>query len=330
MSKPEIFHHLIVIDEQPIRRRILEQLTEAEEVLDGLNREWTIFRENDKRAFVQWIDTTFATMHAELQRLAWQIYEKRALLDAIMREAMRLGIGMAEAYRRIQKGEAGEDEPSFDEVDDEKAAYELFSEEMKELGLDINELDEEERLRMFEAFKKEHGFTESEEQDHDSAQEPIDSQPVPEPTERETRLKELYRILAKRLHPDLNGGKALSEEDRELWFRAQAAYRDKDIARLEDLVATTGGREQGDTPRDTLSLSDLLKQIQVVLSTVQDMRRRLRHAHRDRAWGFSRPGGKQRKRRIREAMQRELEREIAQTREALQALEEFFESHIAA
>ena len=53
----------------------------------------------------------------------------------------------------------------------------------------------------------------------------------------DSRLKQLHRILARRLHPDTRpGGNATAPE---LWHEADAAYTAKDVKRLEVLVAMT-------------------------------------------------------------------------------------------
>lgn len=48
--------------------------------------------------------------------------------------------------------------------------------------------------------------------------------------EETTKLKEIFRVLCKRLHPDLNPNQ--TEEERELFIRVKAAY---DLQRLSDL-----------------------------------------------------------------------------------------------
>ena len=50
-----------------------------------------------------------------------------------------------------------------------------------------------------------------------------------------SRIKELYRALARKLHPDTNSD--IDQKQRELWFDVQAAYETKDIERLEVLSA---------------------------------------------------------------------------------------------
>jgi len=47
-------------------------------------------------------------------------------------------------------------------------------------------------------------------------------------------LKRIYRILIKRLHPDWNTD--LSEEKKELFVRAQAAYKSKDVQELRNIL----------------------------------------------------------------------------------------------
>lgn len=50
------------------------------------------------------------------------------------------------------------------------------------------------------------------------------------------RIRQLYRHIAKKLHPDLNPMTEQHEELKELWLRSQTAYRCNDLAELEELA----------------------------------------------------------------------------------------------
>ena len=55
----------------------------------------------------------------------------------------------------------------------------------------------------------------------------------------EARIKQLYRDLARKLHPDQNT--SISSKDKELWYEVQAAYDSRNLAQLETLSALAEG-----------------------------------------------------------------------------------------
>ncbi len=63
-------------------------------------------------------------------------------------------------------------------------------------------------------------------------------------------LVKMYRVLAKRLHPDAAG----SQDEIDAWHRAQRAYLDKDASRLRALLAVLDVEEPDSTVMDTWSL----------------------------------------------------------------------------
>jgi hypothetical protein len=57
----------------------------------------------------------------------------------------------------------------------------------------------------------------------------------PEPDRASSRIKELYRLLVRKLHPDLNPHQPA--RDRELWHTVQQAYNHRDVETLEAVAA---------------------------------------------------------------------------------------------
>jgi len=64
--------------------------------------------------------------------------------------------------------------------------------------------------------------------------------------EESAELRRLYRLLARRLHPDVNPG--LTQEDRALWLRVSEAYRTGDLETLRAIALITH-----DTPAESFS-----------------------------------------------------------------------------
>ena len=112
-------------------------------------------------------------------------------------------------------------------------------------------------------------------------------------------MKELYRLLVRRLHPDLraDGNVAASA----LWHEVQEAYAASDIAHLEILLALSDIDSERFSDQTSVSqMRAVLAELTRALFALDDS---LRQARDEDAWGFARTGvlpG------LRERVQREL------------------------
>lgn len=73
--------------------------------------------------------------------------------------------------------------------------------------------------------------------------------------EEEKQLKEIYRILVKRLHPDINPDQ--SEKERELYIGMQAAYQQCNIQAMNDILIYLNGLSEKPASLST----DLVQQV---------------------------------------------------------------------
>jgi hypothetical protein len=97
------------------------------------------------------------------------------------------------------------------------------------------------------------------------------------------RVKELYRVLVRRLHPDT--GKSRNDPNvQRLWHDLQNAYAAQDVERLEVLLAMTDLHESGSAIRSTLfHLRKVAKEME---NTVRELKARFREARTSPAWAF--------------------------------------------
>ena len=86
--------------------------------------------------------------------------------------------------------------------------------------------------------------------------------------EEARELKALYVILVKRLHPDINPN--LSERDEELYIKAVAAYKSRDLVTLRQIMLLVDSFRTDDLPEDTL-----LDQIDKVQKTIDAIKERI-------------------------------------------------------
>ena len=97
------------------------------------------------------------------------------------------------------------------------------------------------------------------------------------------RLKELYRAVVRRLHPDSQ--REMTAQKTEWWHQAQAAYGAGDAEQLEVILTLCEIGEAGTTAHTSASL---LQRITVqVKSSLREIQRQLRAMRREPAWNFS-------------------------------------------
>lgn len=308
-SRAPAFYAPIVIDQAPVREGALKRLRLAQSELDRLNRELSQFNERDKPAFSSWMSSAFAELYRRLEELTRKIYERQLQIEELL---------------------SGARHNSYDAQDDEDAAFDLFMDELKDQGFDPDSFDGDELDALFTQFKARNGFghegpTDDDdgafrEHDHYEDRE-LPSQPK---TQKSERLKELYRKLVKLLHPDLAEGE-VTEERRTLWLRLQAAYNEGNLAKLESIFALLE-KQVADEDQIYSSISEILELVEQTWQSIAQLRKRLKNAQRDRAWGFSRPGAKKRKSRVQQLIRRELEREIDRAQAALDELDWFLKT----
>jgi hypothetical protein len=97
-----------------------------------------------------------------------------------------------------------------------------------------------------------------------------------------SRLKELYRDLARRLHPDVNV--ELDEKRKNLWHQVQEAYENRDVERLETLSLMSGVLDKEARPGQSLGA---LKEFYLNLCQgLKRLKAQISECRKDPAWKF--------------------------------------------
>lgn len=81
---------------------------------------------------------------------------------------------------------------------------------------------------------------------------------LPEDTVK--KIKDVYRLIVKRLHPDLN--KYLTEADKELFIKAQAAYDLCDLQTLNEILLSLGTDISLQVPTGDVSLKSYVEKLE--------------------------------------------------------------------
>ena len=104
------------------------------------------------------------------------------------------------------------------------------------------------------------------------------------PAQTSKRLKELYRAVVRRLHPDSQ--REMTAQKTEWWHQAQTAYEAGDVEQLEVILTLCEIDDSGTTAHTSASL---LQRITAQLkNSLREIKRQISGQRRDPAWNFSR------------------------------------------
>lgn len=87
-------------------------------------------------------------------------------------------------------------------------------------------------------------------------------------SDEETKtLKEMYRAVVKRLHPDLNPH--ASKEEMDLFMKAVNAYKLGDIETMKLIFEVTGEAGEGDFPKTIIELAEEISRLEALIMKVE-------------------------------------------------------------
>lgn len=270
------------------------------------------FEREDQPAFERWMAAQFGHILTELRAIASAISEKAGLIMEI-EEELFFGNGRSHyaAWRRVtarreafangagnfagrddgngdpfgeRAGPDADPDADFDDplpdADEQEEMFRAFVRDM--LGVDVRDLPTADYEALLQEFKS-MAFGDDPFTGERAARRPPNPREAVESGPNGTRLKELYRLLVRRLHPDVraDGDPAVNA----VWHDVQAAYAAGDVARLETLLAFTDVRENSAGAQTTLSQwRSVIAELKAALNAV---RRSLRGARKNPAWSFA-------------------------------------------
>ena len=262
---------MIPIDGEPIRKKVR---ADYERVLRGTEKardEIERYRTVDVPLYSKWLNSTFGTVLTETRELQAKLHDAQFLIEEVEAEFF-LGrhSSLAAAYRKVMRRRTHPEE---------------FAEEVKQA-----EKKADEARKRFEQF---FGFSpDDEDDDFDpfGEEDPVMDErdfppglrrPAPKP-ETNGRLKDLYRNLVRKLHPDTGGER--SARQMEWWHQTQEAYQQGNTEQLE-LILTLAEMEESGTKSASVSILQLITA--KYKQGLNALRRELRRYKGDPAWSFS-------------------------------------------
>ncbi len=276
---------LVTLDQEPIKRDALEKCRLAMNRLEEARSEWIRYENEDRPAFERWYRDRLGELTAKVEREESIVRQHAELIEEVEFEYHYRGGSHRAAYRRVmadrehrdrEDGDAddADEDFDFDEDDDEDDAFDAFFRDV--FGCEDDEAEE-----MFREFTGRTGGTAN---DHATARKAASSARSLEEGSRLTRLKDRFRLLARKLHPDVQG--EITARKNELWHEAQEAYQEGNLEHLDTLLALCEVEEDRVTEATGITL--LEKVGRKFRDSLKEVRRRLREARRDPAWRFSR------------------------------------------
>jgi hypothetical protein len=298
---------IVPVEDGPLRKRAATEYNRAMAKLEKARAELRRYQQEDGPSFGRWMAATFGALLTELRENARLLHEQQSLVDEVELEMMLSGHrNPRKAYAAVMKRRASPPEEDFSDggagrnaPGDEGEESDDF-EPFEEIA---GEIPEEDRRALFDDFVKsvlgmnpkrmakaqyESLFAEFETEMFGKRPEPaqtrVDDRRKPAADPKEAQIKEIYRKLVRRLHPDVraDGDTTVSA----IWHDVQEAYETRNLDRLETLLALTEMENGG--KRGQASLSQMRGALAELGRALRAIQKSILEAKRNPAWGFSR------------------------------------------
>ena len=294
-----------------VRKDARRKYEQVKRKLDRARLEITRFKTEDHPAFGAWLHRHFGPALGEMRELSRQYEDKARLLREVDAIAFREGVSIGVAYRLAQHRREHPDEPPPPPQNHAREGADLgqkFADE--DIPTDEDEAGQEGYAEFAQAFADIFG----------TELPPGFQLPgMARRTMKNSRVKELYRILARKLHPDAQ--EQMTAEKLEWWHEVQEAYARGDAERLEMILNLCEMADGSSASHTSVSmLQRITAQFGVTLRALKQV---LRGYRRDPAWNFSKDTGHNViEQRIRAEMEEERERLLMMTAEVENLLRE--------
>lgn len=303
---------IVLIDSAPLRQHAASECSSTLAKLDRARAELRRFEEEDRPAYAAWVAATFGPLLTELRENARLIGEQEDLIADVESEMIWSGHSNPRrayaAVMRKRESPGNEEDHGEEENPSEREGPDITAEERREMfedfvesifGINAKDLHPEVYAAKFADF-----------QANVLGENPQSAASETEQTPG-SRIKEIYRILVRRLHPDLRAGEDAPVSS--VWHEVQEAYEARNLDRLETLLALTEMRD--DPAGGNAPLSQLRNALEELARALRTIQRSITQAKLDPAWDFRLP--KRHRAPLEKRLRREMERSLADQRWAL-------------
>ena len=273
---------LVLLDQQPLRE---EAGGEAKRIMREVNEHAEMLAEFDRTmrpAYERWEAENLGPLLEEERRLHAKIADLEHRIDLADFESYFTGRDPFEIFEETGQESEPEDanENPEDNAPPEPDPDEGFDPEERDFrsyvrfifGDDPDDLGKAKYKRLFEDYRRWRAKMGG-----------ANNSTKPKADDIPARVKEIYRTLVRRLHPD-TGRERSNPQTRKLWDDLQQAYAALDLERMEVLLAITDLHESGSAVRSTLyHLRQVARQLR---GQLDGLKVRLRQARKSPAWTF--------------------------------------------
>jgi hypothetical protein len=269
------------VDTARIKQQYRKDYQKALRALAAAREELDHFKNIDVPGFARWLHGNFGQLLTQLRELTTRLAERETFLMRLNFEMLLGTESPGQIFRRVKRqwNEPQEAPPPEEEFTAEEDPFQ------KPPGGGRRRFEQGRRRIQVQEHK---------------------------PLSR--RLKEIYRALVRRLHPDTM--KKPSKQKLEWWHQAQEAYERGDADQLEMIWTLCEVEEEGIQYNATMSV--LQRVIAQLKNSVRQIKKELSACRRDPAWKFTqRPDLKE----MASSMKRQLTQDAQMLRDQLQNVE---------
>src|SRR5437667_1017617 len=319
---------IVWIDQAPLRANAAAECTDMMVRLERVRLGWHQFERQDKPAFVRWRAREFGALLSTARDVEDKIRDAQNLIHEGVMEMRRKIQDPHSAYRRVlfrrenpgvaedrkTSSNGSQSTPHLSEFEQEA----LFEEWVQTiLGTNPAKMDDDAYSTSLEVLKS-HMLVRpgsapgrSDPRPEDGRRSAVDEEPQ-EPGTIDPRVKEIYRRLVRRLHPDLraDGDATVSS----LWHEVQDAYAAGDVARMELLLALS---DLSNALGASTTLSQMRSTLRELTRSVRALELSLVEAKREDSWNFARTGPSED---LRSRVERQLKHDLAWRQQRLELL----------
>jgi len=310
---------LVVIEQTKVRKKYIQGCKRTIKDLEKAKQEWEEYQSVDVPSYEKWYNQNFGADLSQIREAHQKAIDLNSTLQEIRHWIIKKDISPYEAYKLVmdrkanpekyrlldEEEEAREREQKRKWKDkygkdffDENENFDTEDDEEEEFFGDGREPSEEELKMMFEFFiqanpsirkkmndKGFYDFMFERFKEDVLGRKKTDSESNNESgkTTVEDRIKNIYRILVRKLHPDFQT--EITPHMQSLWHEVQSAYKAKDLERLETILAISN-IQTGDFSEE-ISVSQILNVQSEYKNQLKSLRAQIRKARKRVEWGFS-------------------------------------------